>query len=125
MNAWKPCTSALVLAALRPLSRQVAQVADRLHGHETGLEQAMLQQLSDPLTVLHVGLTSWHLLNVLRVNKDYVHVAFEEVEDWLPVDARRFHGHERDLIRSQPVEQLQQVRRGGAEGLDLTLRTLA
>ena len=47
----------------------------------------MAQQLGDPLTVHHVGLTAWDRLNVLSVGKNHVEVLFENVPDRLPIHA--------------------------------------
>ena len=73
---------------LGPLPRQVAQLADRRRRDEAGREQAVLEQLGDPLGVLDVGLAAGDLLDVLGVDQDHLEAALQEVEDRLPVDAR-------------------------------------
>ena len=48
----------------RPLPGQVAQLADRRRRDEAGPQQAVLEQLGDPLGVLDVGLAARDLLDV-------------------------------------------------------------
>ena len=60
---------------LGPLPRQVAQLADRRGRHEAGREQAVLQQLGDPLGVLDVGLAARDLLDVVGVDQDQLEAA--------------------------------------------------
>src|SRR5262249_38557176 len=108
-----------LLDQLRPLPRQVTQLPDRLGRHGAGVEQPVLQQLGDPLTVLDVGLAAGHLLDVLGVDQDDTDAPLQEVEDRLPGDARRYHGHVRDIVLGQPVREGQQVGGHGRQGADL------
>ena len=84
---------------LGPLPRQVAQLADRRRRDEAGREQAVLEQLGDPLGVLDVGLAAGDLLDVLGVDQHHLEAALQQVEDRLPVDAGRFHGDVADALR--------------------------
>jgi hypothetical protein len=45
------------------------------------------------MTVLHVGLTAWNPLDVLRVRQEHLKVLFKYVPHWLPIDSGRFHGN--------------------------------
>ena len=58
-------------------------------------------------------------LSLLGVDQDDLEVAFQEVEDRLPVDPGRFHGDVADAFGLEPVGQRQQVGGHGAEGADL------
>src|SRR6202140_1483292 len=51
----------------------------------------MLQQLRNPFRVLLVGLATRHILDVLRIRQDYRELSFQNVPDWLPVNAAGFH----------------------------------
>lgn len=47
-------------------------------------------------------------------------MAFEDMPDRLPVNTRGFHGHVRDAVTREPVQQAQQIPRRGPERLHPT-----
>jgi hypothetical protein len=63
----------------------------------------VLEQLGDPLAVLDVGLAAGDLLDVRRVDQPDREAVLEDVEDRLPVDPGRLHGHVGDRLGRQPV----------------------
>lgn len=94
---------------------QVAQVPDRLRGHERCLQQAALAQLAQPGRVGDIGFAPGQALGVCGVDQDHVQAVFEEVERPAPVVAGCFHDHQGDLFGDQPVTQLQERVGGGGE----------
>jgi hypothetical protein len=67
------------------------------------LQQAVAQQVCDPLGIFDIGLATRHGLDVTRIGDDQLEVTFEDVVDRLPVDAGRFHGHGSTICRCQPI----------------------
>ncbi len=102
---------ASLLQQLGLLARQIAQIALLTIRHKTRLQKPALQQLRDPLRVLHVGLASRHFLDVLGVYHPHLKMTLEDVKNRLPVHPRRFHCRVRDLLLSQPLTQLQKIGR--------------
>ena len=78
---------------LGALPRQVAEFSLPAWGDEAPFQQGVLQQLGDPLAVLHVGLVSGNVLQVLRVDQQHCKLPFQNVADRFPGNASRFHGH--------------------------------
>jgi hypothetical protein len=66
----------------------------------------MLEQLRNPLKVLHVGLATWDCLDVLRIRKAHVKVLFKHVPHRLPINSGRFHGNMLDAEILQPANKL-------------------
>jgi hypothetical protein len=51
------------------------------------------QQIRDPVGILHVGFAAGHVLDMRGVGQHQLEVAIvQDVPNWLPVDAGRFHG---------------------------------
>ena len=71
--------------------------------HETGAQQAVLQQLGQPLGILDIGLAPWHGFDVLGVHQQHFKVGFQDIEDRLPVFAGALHGDVGDAVTGQPV----------------------
>src|SRR5215218_5513424 len=61
------------------IAGRVAQLADRLRRHEARPQQAVLEQLAEPLGVLHVGLAPGHVLDVLGVDEQQLEIVLERV----------------------------------------------
>jgi len=104
---------------LRPLPRQVAQLAYRTRGDKAAAQQPMLQQLRNPFRIAHIGLASGHLLQMPRVDQQQREPALQDVPDRLPQYTRGFEGHMRHAQRLQVVGQRPQVSGHGPEGADL------
>ena len=102
-----------------PLPGQLAEFTDRGRRDEAGGEQAVLEQLGDPLGILDVGLAAGDGLESLGVDQHDRHATFQDVEDRLPVHAGRFHGGLADALFLQPVGQGQQLGGHGGEGANL------
>jgi hypothetical protein len=109
----------LLTHQLHSLPRQIPQLTHRLVWHKTRLQKPVLEQLGDPLTVLDVGLTPRHRLDVLGVAQDQLEEPLEQVPDRLPVHPGRFHRNVGDPFISQPVRQRQELVGFGAEGANL------
>src|SRR5437667_10969848 len=69
----------------------------------------MLQEISDPLAVFSVGLTTRNRLDVVRMHQQQLEMALQHSPDWSPVHTRRFHGDVTHFVFSKPVSQLQQI----------------
>ena len=70
---------------------QIAQCANPGRRNETRANQAMRQEIGQPLAVAHIGLPPRHGLDVMRVGEHDGQIAFEQIEDRLPVHAGRLH----------------------------------
>ena len=57
-----------------PITGQVAELADVGWGDEARPKQSMFCQLSDPRSVGHVGLATWHVLHVRRIDQAHLEV---------------------------------------------------
>jgi len=100
------------------IARELAQVADRRGRDETRLDQAVAQQVRQPLAILHVGLAPGHGLHVLRVDqRDGAGLTLQDVVDRPPVHAGRLQRDLRHPVAVEPVAQGQEVRRHRAERL--------
>ena len=74
--------------------------------HEAAPDQAMGQEIGQPGRVVDVGFAARHVLDVPGVRQHQLKISVtEDMPDWLPVDARGFHGHMGALFRGQPVRQ--------------------
>lgn len=98
-----PLRPALLFHQLPSVPRQVAQLALGPRENEAGLQQPVLQELCNPLTVADVALASRHLLQMPRVHQQHRVTAFQDVEDRLPKDSGRFHRHMGDTLGGHPV----------------------
>jgi hypothetical protein len=52
---------------------------------EASGEQAVLQQIGNPLRIAHIGLAPRHGLDVCRIDQQQSKVALEEVENGSPI----------------------------------------
>jgi hypothetical protein len=55
---------------------EVSQFTLSRRGDETAFEQAMLEQISNPLGVAHIGLASWYGLDVLGIDHEEFKLPF-------------------------------------------------
>ncbi len=99
-----------------PLLDQAGAIADELAqfalltvGHVAGFQQAMTEQVSDPLRVVDVGLAARYGLQMLRVDQQQLEAFLEQVEYRLPVTAGALHRDVRHAPLRQPLAQLLQV----------------
>jgi hypothetical protein len=104
---------------------QLAQIADRARRHEPRTDQAVAQQVADPLAVLHVGLAPRHGFDVLGVGHDHLEVVLQRRIDRLPVDAGALHRDLADGGLQQPVPQRDEIVAHRAEAADLLVRAPA
>lgn len=74
----------------------------------------MAQEVSEPLTVLHIRLAAGHRLHVARIDQQDGAAVFQEVVHRPPKHPGRFHGHMRHAQGFQPFGQRQQIGRHGA-----------
>src|SRR5712692_10407744 len=81
----------------------------------------MAKQVRDPFRILHIGLTPWHLLDVLRVRHHNLQGSFQDGVDRLPVNSRTLHRHMGAAFREQPFAQPHQLSRSRAERAYLLL----
>jgi hypothetical protein len=100
------------------IAGQIAQVTLRLGWNEAGFQQAMHQQLGQPLGILDIGLAPGHMFDVLCVDQQHHNVALQQVVHRLPVLTRAFQGDVGHFPGQQPVDQLQQFVCHRAKGTD-------
>src|SRR5215467_11079402 len=93
---------------LDPITQERAQLPQFRRRDVTRLQQAVAQQVCDPLGIFDIGLATRHSLDVTRIGDDQLEVTFEDVVDRLPVNASRFHRYGRTICRRQPVAQFKQ-----------------
>src|SRR5712664_1097076 len=71
---------------------------------ETSAQQAVLMELLQPLRIVHVGLSSGHVLHVARVHKKHLKPArLQDLKDRDPVHAGRLHRDRLDAHAAEPV----------------------
>src|ERR1700730_9695009 len=68
-----------------------------------------LQQLRDPLVILHVRLPSRHLLHMPGIHQQDREPPFQNVIDRLPVNSRRVHRYVGHSFSSQPLAHRPQL----------------
>jgi hypothetical protein len=88
----------LVLHQLAAVAQQLAQIALRLRRHEAFGDQAMADQIGDPLCILHIGLAAGHVADVQRIDDDQVELSLQYSIGRPPVDHCARHpdmGHAR------------------------------
>ncbi len=90
-----------MLHEIRPMTKIGSQGAHLAIGSKRPGEQSQGVQLLEPLTVLHVGFTSWHMLDMAAIDQSELQAAgFQEFEDRNPIDAGGLHGDRIHLIRN-------------------------
>jgi len=62
-----------------PMSREIAQVADRWRRNEARADEPMREEGREPLAVLHVGLSARHGLDVVGIGLDYLEAPLENL----------------------------------------------
>lgn len=97
-----------LLGKLDPIARHIAQFTRFRRRHETGPDETVRQQLSQPLTIARIRFSPGDVLDLIRIGKDQLEVAFQSLPDRLPVDAGGFHRHMRHLPGKQPEAQVAQ-----------------
>ena len=86
----------------------------------------MGEEVGQPGRIVHVGLAARHGFDELSIGQDENPIRLaQHGPDRLPIDARGLHDDVGDAITGQPGRQALQVRRGGGEGLDMSLDTPA
>ena len=99
------------------VAREVAQVTlGRRSRNEAGAQQAMAQQIGQPLGILDIRLAARDRLGVVRIDDEDLALLLEQVEDRTPIRARRLHDHRPAVLSSQPIGERQQIVRHGAVG---------
>jgi len=116
------CRLASLARQRTAVARQLPQVALLPRGNEAGPQQPVPQQIGDPMGVCHIGLAPRHRFHVRSVGYQQPEVAFQQVVDGHPVVARRFHRGMSGCMTLEPLYQLHQLRRGGAEVPDFMRR---
>src|SRR5713101_2815313 len=81
----------------------------------------MAEQVRDPFRILHIGLTPWNLLDMLRIRHHNLQPSFQNRVDRLPIHPRALHRHMGPAFREQPFAHTHQLSRSGAERSHLLL----
>ena len=103
------------------MAGQVPQLALRSGRHKAAAQQAVLQQLRNPLRVLDVALAAGNLFQFPRVHQQQLETPVQDVPHRLPQDSGGFHGDVRHAVGRQPVRQLPKILGHGAEGTQIRL----
>ena len=90
-------------------ARQLAQLSLRTRWDETGQKLAMLEQISDPFRIFHIGFSPGDSLDVLGIDQPDFQIGFQQITTGFPLIGRTFHRHMRAASRFEPVQQPQQV----------------
>ena len=94
----------LALHQLAAVAQQLAQLPQRLGRHEALGDQAVADQIGDPLGILHVGLAPRHVADVPGVADDQLEMPLQDGVDRAPVDARALHPDMRHArLRASPA----------------------
>ena len=92
------------------LSNIAAQCDHGVRWTERRRQHAEKMKFLKPLAVDHIRLATRHVLDVARVDQnDLEATTFEDLEEWNPIDAGRFHRHGCDPTRRKPVRQREQI----------------
>jgi hypothetical protein len=76
-------------------------------GDKAGFEQAVSQQIGDPLGVTHIGLASRDRFDMLSIDHQQFKTAFQQIEHGLPIHARSLEGDMGTSLFAQPIRELQ------------------
>lgn len=89
---------------------ELAQLALTAVGDVAAAEEAVAEEVGDPLGVLHIGLAPGDGLDVAGVDDEQPEVGpLEQVVDRLPIDARALHRDLGHAQTEQPVGQREQL----------------
>src|SRR5579871_2098025 len=69
----------------------------------------MAQEIGNPLCVFGVRLASWHRLDMLGIDYEYLDVAFKEIEHRFPIHPGSFESDMATSQLQQPVQQTKQL----------------
>jgi len=98
------------------IPHQLSDLTNLQRWDETGPQQTVPQQVSQPLTIFGIGLPARHGFDVMGVNEHHLQHAFQNVEDRLPVHTCALYRHVRAALRHEPVRESQQLIRHRREG---------
>ena len=112
MRFFRRDRSATKLVRSRLSSRKSRSIVS---GTKLGFSRPCLHQLSNPLAVFDVRLTSRHILDMGRIGQQQLELSFQQVPEGSPVDSGGFHGHVSHCQIAQPVRTTQNRCRRGAE----------
>src|SRR4030095_6673121 len=108
--------------ALLARARQSAQLLNSSGREEAGADQAMGEKVGDPHRVVHVGLSTRHVADVLSVRQNELETLLEQVPHGLPVDTRRLHRDVRYAVRSEALREREQLASCRSERANLSVR---
>ncbi len=93
--------------------------ADRFGRAEAGTQQADGVEILQPLAIGDVGLFAGNIFGVAGVDQaDFDLRGFEDLKEWNPIDAGRFHRDGSDATLFKPITDEQKVIGEGGEGAD-------
>ena len=101
----------LALHEFTAVAQQLAQLPQRPGRREALGDQAVSNQIGDPLGILHIGLAPRHVADVPGVADDQLEMPLKARVDRPPVDARALHPDVRHSRFPQPVPQRFEVAR--------------
>src|SRR6266571_8159499 len=97
------------LNQLPAIAKEVSKLTDGLGWHEALRDQAVPEQIRDPLAVLDVGLAAGDVLDVVSIAYRDVEGILQDGIHRLPVDARALHRHVGTSFGEKPVLESQQL----------------
>ncbi len=98
-----------------PVADELAQLALAAIRDEAPAEQAVAEEIGDPLGVTDVGLAPRHGLQVRGVDDEQLEAGLEDVVDRLPERPGALHRDVADIGRGQPVGEREQLASGRSE----------
>jgi hypothetical protein len=88
---------------LLPGTGEIAQFLYRRGWYKARPDEAVREQFRDPGGVVDVALPPRHVPDLGGVGKHEFESALQDVPNWLPINARRFHGHVRAAVTMEPI----------------------
>jgi hypothetical protein len=79
----------LAFDQLAAVSQQIAQVPERPRRHEAFGDEAVTDQIGDPLGILDVGPAAGHVTDVTGIADDQLKMALQDL-DRTPIDTRAY-----------------------------------
>lgn len=84
----------------------------------------MLEQVSDPFSILNVCFPPWNRLDMLGIAQEKLHLPFEHIPDALPIHAGTLHCYGLAALSFEPIAEPEEIRDHRAKCLGLLLHSL-
>src|SRR5260370_1864214 len=95
-----------LLDQLDSIACQIAQIASRPGRYKAGPDEAVRQQLGNPLAVAGARLPSRDGLDLKPIGEDQLKMTFQRLPDRRPGNAGSLHPHLSPFLRHKPAAQI-------------------